>query len=150
MRPAVQVLAAGRALAESLMDSTVLIRRKTGETRNKETGKVTSSWATVYAGPARVRFGNAQPRDLDAGGQRSVEQAPTVGLPIGEHPDITEGSSAAVQVDDEGSITANPDDAGIVGTRFRIAGVHEQTHSTSRRLPVEVFTHVGRDPGGVA
>lgn len=128
-----RMLHRGRAWAESLMQSTVLIRRRSGETRNEETGQIEPSWSTVYEGPARIRFGNAQPRDTDVIGQRIVEQSPIVSLPL--------ATSASVHVDDEGEVTANPLDPGLVGFRFRIAGLHEQTHATARRFPVEVFTH---------
>lgn len=123
------------------MESVVRIRRQTGETRNQATGKITPTWTTVYEGPARVRFTQADPRDTDVVGQRMVEQSPTVGLPIGEDERIVSGSSAAVAVNDIGVILTNPDDPGSVGTEFRIAGRHTQTHSTARRLPVEVYSH---------
>lgn len=137
------VLAAGRARAQSLMESTVRIRRKTGETRNTATGQITPTWSTIYEGPARIRFTGTQPRDIDAAGQQLVEQTPIVGLPIGDDPRIVTGTSGAVNVDDVGSVLTNPDDSSIVGGEFRVAGRHDQTHSTARRLPVEVFTHGG-------
>lgn len=124
-----------RDLAESLMQSTVQIRRKTGTTRDEDTGQLVPTWVVVYEGPGRVRFGNSQPRDLDASGQRVVEQSPVVSLPI--------STSAGVHVDDEGEVLSNPADPGIVGLRFRIAGLHAQTHASARRFPVEVFTYGG-------
>lgn len=130
-----------RAQAESVMQSTVRIRRKTGTTRDSETGQNVPTWATVYEGPAKLRMGGAQPNDIDASGQRVVEQSPTVSLPVGAHPDIVSGASADVNVDDEGELLTNPHDPDRVGTTFRVAGPHDQTFSTARRLPVEVFTH---------
>ena len=50
-------------------------------------------------------------------------------------------TSGAIRVDDVGEVIANPPDTSIEGTTFRVAGVHDQTHSTSRRLPVEVHSH---------
>lgn len=138
-----QVLAEGRALAQALMDSTVRITRVTSKTPNRLTGKIDVTRAVIYDGPARVRAPGSEPRDVDAAGQRFAEQTPTVSLPIAADSRVTEGSSAAVRVDDEGEITANDAAPGAVGTRFRIAGQHEQTHSTARRMPVEVFTHGG-------
>lgn len=135
------ILSAGRERAQSLMDSTVRIRRKTGTARNPATGKVDATWATIYEGPARVRFSAGQPRSVDSAGQRLAEQSPTVSLPIVSDPRIVSGSSSAVRVDDEGVVLANPEDPGTVGTEFRISGLHEQTHSTARRLPVEVHAH---------
>lgn len=128
-----RMLARGRHVARDLMQTTVIIRRGDGvPVRNPETGEYETGSTVVYEGPARLRFPNAQPREADAAGQRFVEQSPTVSLPI--------ASSADVDVDDVGEVTANPLDPGIVGLRFRIAGVHAQTHSTARRFPVEVVT----------
>lgn len=116
------------------MVTTIRIRRQTGKGKNLETGKIETTWAVIYEGPARWRFGNTQPRDLDAAGQRLVEQSPTVSLPIG-------AESALVRTDDEGTVLANPPDPGLVGVGFRVAGIHAQTHATARRFPVEVTTH---------
>ncbi|MDQ7877368.1 DUF6093 family protein [Microbacterium sp. QXD-8] len=135
------VLSAGRALAQALMEATVRIRRVTGTQRNQETGQVDDVWTTVYEGPARVRFPGGQPRDVDAGGQRFAESSPTVSLPVDADERITVGSSADVKFDDEGEVLTNPHDPARVGNTFRVAGPHDQTHSTARRLPVEVFTH---------
>lgn len=127
-------LARGRALADALMVTTVRIRRQTGKAKNPVTGQIEPTWAVIYEGPARVRFGNTQPRDIDAAGQLLVEQSPTVSLPIG-------ADSALVRTNDEGTVLGNPPDPGLVGLDFRIAGIHAQTHATARRFPVEVTTH---------
>lgn len=145
--PSPSQLAAARHRKAGLMGSTVRIERESGSTRNTTTGKVEKTWTTVYEGPGRLRATDTQPRDVDAAGQRLVEQTPTVSLPIGEDLRIVTGSSGAVRPDDVGEVIANPDDVSAVGLRFRIAGEHDQTHSTSRRLPVEVLTHGGRLPG---
>lgn len=126
-------VADGRAAAQALMDSVVRIRRRTGQTRDPESGTMVPTWATVYEGPGRIRFSQADPRDTDAAGQRIAEQTPVVVLPI--------AGSGGIRVDDEGEVLSNPPDPAVVGLRFRVAGVHAQTHSTSRRLPVEVYSH---------
>jgi len=132
------LLGMGRALAASLQDSTVIVRRKTGSTRDETTGLETPTTVTIYNGPARLRFLSADPRKADAAGQRLAEQSPTASFPVtGEHAE----AAANIRVDDVGEITANPDDPGIVGVEFRVAGTHAQTHSTARRLPVEVLSH---------
>lgn len=137
-----ELVAAARALATELREGTVQIRRKTGTTKNPANGKLEDTWTVIYEGPGRVRQSNAQPRNLDTVGQRLAEQSPTVSLPVNdEDPRIVAGSSAAVNVDDEGVVLTSPFDPGRVGQRFRVAGSHDQTHSSSRRLPVEVFSH---------
>lgn len=136
-----ELLEAGRARAQSLMDSTVLIRRVTGKIKNPETGQLEPTWLEVYKGPARLRLTNSDPRDVDASGQRYAIQDPMVSLPILADERITIGSSAAVHVDDVGEIVENDDDPGEVGTTFRVAGRLGQTHSTARRLRAEVLSH---------
>lgn len=136
-------LESARGRAQARMTSTVRIRRATGKSKNPATGRIEPVWAVIYEGPGRVRQSNAQPRNIDAAGQRLAEQSPTVGLPIGDDPRIVSGSSAAVRVDDVGTVLTNPEDPDRVGQQFRIAGTHDQTHSSSRRLPVEVFNHGG-------
>ncbi len=135
------LLVAARVRAQSLMDSTVRIRRTTGEERDNATGQLTPTRVTIYEGPARVRFKDADPRDTDAAGQRMAEQSPVVGLPVGADPRIVTGTSGAVRVNDVGTVLTNPNDPDTVGLEFRVAGRHNQTHSSSRRLPVEVFSH---------
>lgn len=136
-----ELLAAGRETAQSLMDSTVLIRRKTGQAYNQDTGKIEPTWAVIYRGPARVRLTGSEPRDVDAVGQRFAIQNPVVSLPVGSDPRIESGSSSAVSVDDEGEVLANEHDIGEVGTTFRVDGRVGQTHSTARRLRAEVLSH---------
>lgn len=115
------------------MQTTVIVSRQGAGTRNQETGQIEYAWTTIYEGPARIRFTNNQPRDFDSSGQGITEQAPTVSFPI--------AASGLVTVDDVGEVIANPSDPAIVGMTFRIAGTHQQTHSTARRFPVEVVSH---------
>lgn len=128
-------------VAESLMTSTVHIRRAGPVARNPETGTETPSWTDVYVGPGRLRASDAQPRDVDSAGQKLTDRSLTLSLPIGDHPDITHGRSADVDVDDVGELLENPDDPESSGTKFRVRDGHVQTHSTARRLPVEVTSH---------
>jgi hypothetical protein len=138
------VLLRGRAVAESLMTSKVRVRRRSTEkTRNPETGREDYTWTVVYEGPARLRGIGAQPQEADAAGQQVTDRPMTVSLPIAEHPAITVGSSSAVRVDDVGSLLENPDDPASVGMLFRVRDGHVQTHSTARRLPVEVTSYAG-------
>lgn len=137
-----ELVDAARRLATELREGTVRIRRKTGTERNPSTGRIEDAWTVVYEGPGRIRQSNGQPRDLDVAGQRLAEQTPAVSLPVDdEDPRVVSGSSAAVTVDDVGEVLTSPYDPGRVGQKFRVAGTHDQTHSSARRLPVEVFNH---------
>jgi len=131
---AASALARARALRDSLADTTVTIRRESGTTWDDETGTYVPAWAVVYTTDrARVRFPGSQPREQDAAGERVTEQEPTLSLPV-------EGSGV-VQVDDVATVDANPEDPSIVGMKLRVAGLHNQSHSSGRRLPVEVVSH---------
>lgn len=128
-----RILARGRAFRDSLADTTVTIRRQTGTGWDEETGTNVPSWTTVYTtNKARIRFPGSQPAEQDASGERVVEQQPTLSLPV--------KGSGVVQVDDVVTVDANPEDPEIVGMQLRVAGLHEQSHSTGRRMPVEVVS----------
>ncbi|RKN68572.1 hypothetical protein D7252_13925 [Microbacterium sp. CGR2] len=114
------------------METTIIIRRSGPPVRDPATGTMIPSITTIYTGPARVRFPTGQPRDVDQSGQRVTEQSPTVWVPV---------HASGIRPDDVGEVTANPHAPEDVGLKFRVAGVHAQTHSTSRRLPVEVLTY---------
>lgn len=125
-----RMLHRGRGMADSLMQSTCIIRRAGALVRDPETGTMVPSWETIYEGKCRVKFSVGSPRDSDQAGQRFAEQSPTVWLPV---------HASGIRVDDAGELTANPHAPEDVGTTFRIAGIHAQTHSTSRRFPVDTL-----------
>ena len=104
----------------------------TGRTLNESTGEYTDTTTVVYSGPCEFRFDSEALNAVDGQGQILSEQRPLVKLPV-------EGS-AGIQVDDVGTLTAHPLDAGMVGLKFRVAGLHSKTRATSRRLPVEVLS----------
>lgn len=123
-----------RAEAESLMLSTCTITRGGAEpVWNDATGDYdTAAGGTVYAGKCKIRFLSSVVRESDAQSQFVTEQEPTLYLPI--------DGSEAVTIGDTVFVTANPQDTGMVGKSFRVAGVHTQTYATQRRLPLEVVT----------
>lgn len=136
------VLVDGRAIARSLMRSRVIVRRPGTPARDHSTGKMVPQLTTVYGGTegdiARIRFSSSQPRTVDVEGQRAAEQGPTACFPI----DGEDGEAASnIRLDDVIEVVANPDNPLIVGMLLRVAGVHDQTQSTQRRLPVEVVSY---------
>lgn len=122
----------GRRQAEALMTSTCTITRVTGRALSESTGQYTDTTTVIYSGKCELRFDSEALNAVDGQGQILSEQRPLVKLPV-------EGS-AGVQVDDVGTLTGHPLDAGMVGLTFRIAGIHTKTRATSRRLPVEVLS----------
>lgn len=122
----------GRRQAEALMTSACTITRVTGRVLSESTGEYVDTLTTIYDGPCEFRFDSEVVSPVDAQSQLLTEQHPMVKLPV--------GTSAGVKVDDQGTLTVHPLDAGVVGLRFRIAGLHSKTRATSRRLPVEVLS----------
>ena len=101
----------------------------TGEI-DDETGLNEETTTTVYTGVCRVRWPRANANEVDGAGQIVAVQSPEVSLPV-------EGSGS-VRPDMLLTVTANPLDTSLVGVAFRVKGIQFQTHSTARRLQVEV------------
>lgn len=123
-----------RAQAESIMTSRVVVSRETGTVRDPETGTNVPTWTVIYQGKARVRMPSTEAREVDQSGQRIVESAPTLSLPIGD------SSAALVALDDVAVLIEHGPDPLIVGTRMRVAEGIDQTWSTARRFSVEILT----------
>jgi hypothetical protein len=130
------VLTEGRTAAEDRMKETCTITAAGADpVLNEESGEYESPAAAVsYTGPCRVKFGNQQPRDVDAAGQALVEQAVELHLPV--------STSVAVGVGHMVDVTASVTDPGLPGMRFRVLGEFAGT-TTARRLPVEVVSESG-------
>lgn len=123
-----------RAAAESMMIDTWTGTRGAGApVLDTETGEYTSTSATVYTGPGRLRFrSNAAVLGVDAQTQNLVQQQPTLSLPV--------AGSEGVRIGDTFTCTAAVNDSAVVGTVVRVTGVHVQTYSTARRFPVELIS----------
>lgn len=129
---AATALARGRALAETLMVDTCLIRRRTGQTTNPNTGAVTPTYTPLYTGKCRVQQHEAQGRTEDAGEDYLIMQMRQLQLPVIG----TEG----LQPDDEVLITASTNDPHLLGRVYYIRDVPAKTHATSRRLSIQERT----------
>jgi hypothetical protein len=124
----------GQAQAEALMESTCVITRAGSTVVDHGTGAVTSDTATIYEGPCRLRFPFVRPQQADAAGQIVEKARGILSLPI------SVAESAQVTAGDVATITVNPADPGVVGTRLRIESPFPETHATARRLPVEILS----------
>lgn len=122
----------GRRQAEALMTSACTITRVTGRVLDESTGQYADTTSTIYSGKCELRFDSAVLNEVDGQARIATEQAPLLKLPV--------DGSAGVKVGDSGALTAHPLDAGMVGLKFRVAGVHSKTRATSRRLPLEVLS----------
>jgi Family of unknown function (DUF6093) len=124
------VVLAGRVFEGGTFPAECVITRSGEAVLNEVTAEYeTPDGAVVYSGPCDLRFSSAVIREVDAVARPGVEQEPVLRLPV--------AGSEGVRVNDVAEITAHSLDAGMVGVRVRIAGVHGGA-VTARRLPVEV------------
>lgn len=120
----------GRKQAESLMESTCVISRKTGETVDA-TGANVPVYSTIYTGKCRLRFPFVRPEESLVAGQSIAKDRGILSLPI--------VGSNLVQADDVALITVSPVlDPGTV-VKARVEAPIAQTHATARRFPVQVI-----------
>lgn len=131
MSIAVGALKMGRRLAESLMVDTWRCARGSEPVFDDDTGTWTSPAAdVVYDGPGRLRdVDSDSPRD-ESQGETTVYSRLRLWLPV--------ATSAGIKVDDIFECTAAAEDPALLGMRVRVVDPHFQTHSTARRLSVEV------------
>lgn len=130
---AASLMRAGREFVEQLMVSTCLIERATGETTsNPVTLEETPVYATIYAGPCRVKLTDARPVIGQIPGTYTTKQPAALALPIGAL------GSADVAIDDRVTVITNPLDPAVVGAGGRIAGLNRQTLATARRFYIEL------------
>lgn len=119
----------GRSFNEALMVSTGFVRRKTGAVATDPvTLEEVPVYSTVFTGPGKIRFAEVRSSDAAIPGVVLADQRPILSLPIVGTESVTTG--------DEWVCTANPLDAALVGSVFRVDGLHAQTAATARRFPV--------------
>lgn len=125
---AAETVAAGRALAESLMTDACEIRRPSTSSTELDdaTGEyVTTPGALLYAGACRVVVPAAVEQLHAAGEHVWTTQRAVVSIPV---------SVTGISVGDELVITAAELDAELVGVTYRVTAEHHATHATARRL----------------
>lgn len=125
------VLARARRAAEDGFDSTCRITRPTGERGpiDPETLKYPEPpRETIYEGPCRVQDRRDLAQTATAGEREVTIAGVELQLPI----DGTEN----VALRDDVQMLTNPSDPAVVGRHYSIAGRHEKTHASARRLPV--------------
>jgi hypothetical protein len=114
----------GRAAAERLMQDTCVISRVTGQTTNQDTGVVTSTTTTVYAGKCRLQQ-QAPGTTPEIVGEASLwPQTMVLQLPM-----VVTG----LQPDDIVTCTASALDPDLIGRKWHLRGVAHKTHLTARR-----------------
>lgn len=121
------VLARGRRAALASMADTCTIRRVAGQVTDKNTGNVTATYATLYAGKCRVQSAKAQGEQHTAGEDYQLLLHLEVQLPI---------SVTGLQVADQMTITAAVNDPDLAGRTFLIRDLMHKSEATARRVSV--------------
>ena len=126
-----EALAAGRALAESLMVDTCIIDRPGEAVTDPETGAVTPSYTPVYIGRCKIQQTMAQASSPEAGGAVFNVQTSRVDLPVGVGP-VETGDRVRLPV-----AASNP---ALAGNTYRVRELFEKSWQTAQRIPVEELT----------
>ena len=116
------------------MESTCTITKVATGTIDPATGLREQTVTTVYEGKCRLRLPTGTAVDVDAAGQILARQTPEISIPV------EAAGSGDVRPDMIATITASPLDTSAVGQQYRVRGIQFQTHSTARRLQVELMT----------
>lgn len=118
-------LSALQAEAESMMRDTCTVRRKTGTTFDRVTGKTADVLTTIYAGRCRLRTPDVRTVEPDVGGVVWTVQDTTLSLPV--------ATGSDVRVDDVATIDASTLAPWLVGRRFVISSDPATTFATAAR-----------------
>ena len=120
---------AGRRAAESLMSTTVSVRRYTGETTMDDLGVETALFDVVYEGKAKIASYEAYESTPDVAGFPRVVVRSRCDFPAG---------SFAAEAGDEVHVVADSDDPLLAGNVLRLAAPAPfKSHATAYRVPVE-------------
>lgn len=120
-----------RAQAESMMQDTIRVEKKTGEkTTDPETLAIVDVWALVYEGPGRVQRPATQPGEPVVGEVEFGTTATIIQLPLSATGFAREQRVTVAAV---GSLS----DPALVGMRATVLSVPTKTHPTMRRLYCE-------------
>lgn len=125
---AVSTLLRGRRAAESLMLDSCTITRPGEPVTDPNTGDVTNTSTTVYAGKCKVQSKDSSTSNPEAGGAVYTVVSRQVHIPA---------NAADVRDGDVVTVTASRLNAFTVGKRYRVAGFTPDTFETAARLPVK-------------
>lgn len=118
----------GRRAAERIMTTTVLVYWKE-EIFDDTTGQMVTVKHDLYNGKARIRQSGLAVSNVQSAGQFLAVQDLILSVPIEATGGINNGHLVEV--------LADPLDADLVGTAYRIAGDAAASQSTARRFKIE-------------
>jgi hypothetical protein len=119
---------AGRAEAEALMLDTCTITRPGEPVTDPDTGDVTNSAETVYAGKCKVQSKDSATAKPEVGEHTFTVVSRQVHIPA---------NAADVRDGDVVTITTSRLNAFTVGKQYRVSGFTPDTFDTAFRLPVK-------------
>lgn len=128
MSVAAAALSRGRAIAESLMIDSCVVRRLTGTTIDPDTAAIVEVWADVYTGNAKSQTYEGYETNPDAAGHQVTQQRYAVHFPVG---------AFVPQVGDVIEWTACTHDPALVGSQERITGLFNKSFATAMRVFVD-------------
>jgi hypothetical protein len=124
-----ELLDAGRSLAQALMADSVELRAPNIRVLNETTGQYEETpGALKYSGAGKVQTTDTIGQGREAGDREIAVTRFEVHLPM---------SAAQAAVDDVITVTVSVLDPQLVGKRFRVASLVHKTYMTARRLAVE-------------
>lgn len=123
-----------RAAAESLMTDTCSITRGAGTpVLNEDTGQYEGVATDLYEGRCRIRSGMGRSTGRNAGDSFARVDSLDVWLPLGTVP--AEGEHFTLG--DLITVTEAPHNPHLVGARYRVLSVRDNSQTTSLRLECE-------------
>lgn len=125
------VLAEGRAAAESIMRDTVVVsRRSSTPVTDPETHQVTYPTEIIYEGRGRVQSRDIEGQDYTDAGAPVMVMAFQAQVPV----------RVPLQTNDLIEVVASESDPLMVGRKFRVDSVPRKTHATKTEANVEEAT----------
>lgn len=122
-----------RAAAESKMvDTCTIVEVTTSGDPDPATSLPTRTSTTIYAGRCEYRAADTQARSIDSASRQLVQQGAVLKIPVNAP------GSADVRAGHIATITLAANDPTSPPVVVTVAGTHQQTYATARRIPVEV------------
>jgi hypothetical protein len=125
----------GRAAAEALMVDTCLVRRRTGEATDPDTGVTTPTYATVYAGKCKI-----QQRAAGSAASASPAEVGEATLLLATLELHVPTSVTGIASDHLVAITASVLDPDLLGRTWTVRGPAHETYGTARRYTLQEVT----------
>lgn len=125
------LLASGRRAAERLMVDECVIRRRSGETTDPNSGVITPTYGELYTGKCRVQQRQAAGQEQNVGEAFVLVTRYEVQLPM---------SVTGLAEGDQITITASALDPDLVDRVFTVRDVAAKSHLTARRVGVTEVT----------